>query len=316
MDVLQVGEYHSNCNVECTPMVTTTVCEDYGGRSWPRTAKKIRRQWGLGATQGNNQAVTCAAAFGCGIKHCMPLGFCGGISVGVSGQGTGIQATVGGDDVYDFSFTQQVTCPPPEVLDDGGGGGGDDCRPDDCESPILLDTGNVGWEFSNLDQGVYFDIDGDEILEGIAWADGRYPDTFLALDRNLNGTIDNGYELFGNYTPQPRAKEWEPNGYAALRVYDQIEAGGNNDGNITADDKIFRLLVLWVDQNRDGESQPNELKRLPDSNVLGIGLDFVERNRFDEHGNHLRYWSSYQTVSGESRPTVDVFFKTGKPKRE
>jgi hypothetical protein len=49
-------------------------------------------------------------------------------------------------------------------------------------------------------QGVWFDIDGNGTLEQMSWTRRSDEVGFLAYDRNGNGQIDSGRELFGNST--------------------------------------------------------------------------------------------------------------------
>lgn len=180
------------------------------------------------------------------------------------------------------------------------------CAPE-CGSPIVIDLDRGGFDFTDVAAGVTFDLDGDGEGERVAWLAARSGDGWLALDRNGNGAIDNGSELFGNFTPQPPCAE--PHGYRALAVYDEESHGGDGDGWITAVDGVFPALRLWLDANRDGVSQSRELTPLAALGIRAIGLDYVEAERRDRHGNRLRYSSLVRLEQGTTQ-SVDVFLLT------
>jgi len=174
-------------------------------------------------------------------------------------------------------------------------------------TPVILDLKGDGVSLTNAQNGVNFDINSDGQTERIAWTTSGADDAFLALDRNGNGNIDGGAELFGNFTPQPPSLS--PNGFLALAEYDKAQNGGDNNGWFGTGDTMVPDLRLWQDSNHNGISEPSELHTFSASGVMGIDLDYREWRRVDVNGNQFKYRAKVRDANGAhvGRWAWDVF---------
>lgn len=180
------------------------------------------------------------------------------------------------------------------------------------QSPLIVDVDGNDLRLTGLfdERVVYFDINADGIPENIGWVQAGTLDAFLALDRNGNGNVDDGGELFGDSTILANGLR-AVNGFVALAVFDGLDYGGNEDGRIDSNDLIFSELQLWFDQDGDGETDSGELMALAASPIVELELDAKLLGRRDEHGNSLRFQSyGIREMNGAERrvKVIDVFF--------
>jgi hypothetical protein len=211
----------------------------------------------------------------------------------------------------------------------GGGGGESQCQEDfDCyllgcgecncvfglcseATPVLIDVSGDGFRLTDAAGGVNFDVNGDGNARRVAWTASGSDDALLVLDRNGNGQIDDGTELFGEVASQPFSLN--PNGFLALAEFDKPVNGGNSNGQIESNDAVFASLRLWQDSNHNGLSEAAELRSLASSNIAGIDCDYSRSRKTDEFGNQFRYRAKvYDTKgTGVGRWAWDVFLVSG-----
>ncbi len=172
--------------------------------------------------------------------------------------------------------------------------------------PILLDLDGDGLETVGLNaSNVHFDFDADGVLTKTGWA-GR-DDALLVWDRNANGRIDTGAELFGDFTVLPNGT-LAPNGFAALAALD-----ANNDGILDASDPAFAELKLWRDTSQDGQTGIGELISLQDAGIVSLNLANTLKNQRLANGNTLSREGSFTRTDGttggmgEFRLATDTF---------
>jgi len=159
-------------------------------------------------------------------------------------------------------------------------GGGPCCRPPG--SPIIIDIDGSGYHLTSAEHGVQFDFFDTDRPVKIAWTARGSTNAFLVRDLYGDGKIVDGAEMFGNLTQQPPSAN--PNGFAALAQYD-----ANHDGWIDANDPIWTSLLLWIDANHNGISEPGELHSLDSLGVTRISVNYTTAGRTDPFGNVFRY---------------------------
>ncbi|HNW93323.1 MAG TPA: hypothetical protein PKM88_10485 [bacterium] len=130
--------------------------------------------------------------------------------------------------------------------------------------PLVIDLDGDGVELTDEDSGAVFDLTGDGTAEQAGTITGD--DAFLTLDRNGNGSIDGGKELFGD-------QHGAANGFDELKKFDD-----NGDGRIDAQDAVFAQLQLWTDRNADGASGTGELRGLSAAGIAAIDLNYQTYN--------------------------------------
>ncbi|PYR92888.1 MAG: hypothetical protein DMF84_11515 [Acidobacteria bacterium] len=184
-------------------------------------------------------------------------------------------------------------------------------------SPIIIDTSGNGYHLTSVEDGVLFDLDGDGQAERVSWTRPGADNAFLAFDRNGNGKIDDGTELFGSYTPAYPTGDRQitaPNGFEALRFAESPSYGATTvaDGIIDARDGVFSRLLLWTDRNHNGISEADELQHLFDAGIVAIRTDYKSSKRVDRFGNEFRQVGRLTWANGENTNVYDVWLNFGR----
>ncbi|MFY4257577.1 hypothetical protein ACOTCG_08270 [Achromobacter xylosoxidans] len=169
---------------------------------------------------------------------------------------------------------------------------------DNYVTPLIIDLNGDGVHTLNSSYGVSYDFEGSGKKSKTGWA---HPDDgFLVLDKNSDGVIDVGDELFGSNSAG-QGIGLAKDGFEALSLYD-----ANLDGLIDADDAIWKRLQIWQDRNSDGVSQADELYSLDFLGIVSISLNATLSGAFDESGNIHQLISSVQWEDGRESDVVDV----------
>jgi hypothetical protein len=168
-------------------------------------------------------------------------------------------------------------------------------------SPLVLDMNGDGVQTLGIEEGVQFDLLNTGTAQQVGWVDKH--DGLLVMDRNQDGLVNTGAELFGTSTALTQGGLAE-DGWLALAQFDL-----NTDGLIDAKDAVFKDLQVWVDANSNGVSEAGELRSLADAGVLSIDLKH-DNAQTTQNGNVLQGFSSFTTTDGQSHQIVDAWLMT------
>ena len=166
--------------------------------------------------------------------------------------------------------------------------------------PIALDLNGNGIETlaANGHDGALFDHERSGIRTGTGWVHSN--DGILVYDRNGDGKINNGGELFGDNTLLKDGST-AAHGFAALAELDE-----NGDGKVDAADSAFKKLGVWRDLNHNGISEEGEISSLEDVRVQSLNLAYKNADQNLGNGNTLAEVGSYTDADGNEHIMGDL----------
>lgn len=115
----------------------------------------------------------------------------------------------------------------------------------------------------------------------------------MKKNKNRDGKINNGTELFGNNTILKNDTK-ASNGFEALAQYDN-----NHDGVIDKNYAFYNSLSAWVDTNQDGITYSGELHSLSELGVTSINLNATTTTAYEEQ-NAITHTSSFTQQSTDA----------------
>ena len=166
--------------------------------------------------------------------------------------------------------------------------------------PLALDLNGNGIETLAADghAGAMFDHERNGIRTGTGWVHSN--DGILVYDRNGDGKINNGGELFGDNTLL-KGGSTAAHGFAALAELDE-----NGDGKVDAADKTFSKLGVWRDLNHNGISEAGEIFALKDLHIQSLNLGYTQADKDLGNGNTLAEVGSYTDEDGNEHIMGDL----------
>jgi hypothetical protein len=202
------------------------------------------------------------------------------------------------DQLASFSLAQETALTAAQI--DAAGGAGNFTN---ANSPLILDLNGDGVQTVGISQGVRFDLTATGVQHEVGWVSAS--DGFLVLDRNGDGQISSGRELFGQSTLLEDGSTAR-DGFQAL-----AELDSNQDGRIDVSDTEFAHLQVWQDANQDGVTQSGEMLDLGSLGIVSLDLD-AQQTSVVQDGNWIGLDSSFTTADGTTHAMADVWFSINK----
>lgn len=158
---------------------------------------------------------------------------------------------------------------------------------------LAVDLDGKGIDTKDFVEGPYFDFDGDKFAAKTSWISND--EAFLAIDKDGDGIIISGQELFGDKTLLKNGEE-ASSGFEVLSEYDS-----NTDGRISKKDEMFCKMMLWQDKNGDGLSTKDEMYTLDKAGIKEISL---ETTIINERGSCVVLVSTADVIYNDETKTT------------
>ncbi len=159
-------------------------------------------------------------------------------------------------------------------------------------------TGDEPATVNERDSAVHFDFEGRGRAVKTGWIGPEAG--ILALDRNRDGRIDDGRELFGDQTLGGAPGQ---GGFAALAREDT-----NRDGRISPEDENWDRLRIWRADNQ-GPATRRGLFTLAEMGVSEIELFQVPLRRRLPNGNYIHVTGSFRRADGRRGQVAEIYFQ-------
>lgn len=171
--------------------------------------------------------------------------------------------------------------------------------------PIVLDLIGAGVRTLGIENGVLFDVDHSGTLKRTGWTGTT--SGILVVDDG-SGSIKDASQMFSEYFG---GKAGSNGGPGETRFKDSLGAlrsvDANHDGVIDCNDPIWNTLRVWVDWNRDGKSDPDDLMTFDEWGIREIQVKPVSTEHSTQNGNEVLGRGTFK-MGGVTREWMAVNF--------